>query len=191
MSSWSSAPIPTDGHPVFASQMKRRLRQGAKLIVIDPRAIDLVHIPACQADYHLKLRPGTNVAADQCARPMSSSPKGLMNEAFIAERCDAECFPQVEEFVADKSNSRKPSKPSPVFRRPTLRGAARLYATGGNARDLLRPGRHRTQPGLHHGDRHRQSGDGNRQHRPRRCRRQPAARPEQRAGLVRHGLVPA
>jgi predicted molibdopterin-dependent oxidoreductase YjgC len=30
---------PTDGHPVFGSQMKRRLRQGAKLIVADPRAI--------------------------------------------------------------------------------------------------------------------------------------------------------
>ena len=29
----------TEGHPVFASQLKRRLRQGAKLIVIDPREI--------------------------------------------------------------------------------------------------------------------------------------------------------
>ena len=36
---------PTDGHPVFASQMKRRLRQGAKLIVVDPRRIDLVRTP--------------------------------------------------------------------------------------------------------------------------------------------------
>ena len=33
---------PTEGHPVFASQLKRRLRQGAKLIVIDPREIALV-----------------------------------------------------------------------------------------------------------------------------------------------------
>jgi formate dehydrogenase major subunit len=33
---------PTDGHPVFASRLKKRLRQGAKLIVIDPRRIDLV-----------------------------------------------------------------------------------------------------------------------------------------------------
>ena len=37
---------PTDAHPVFASRMKRRLRQGAKLIVIDPRRIDLVRTPA-------------------------------------------------------------------------------------------------------------------------------------------------
>src|SRR5262245_38919762 len=53
---------PTDGHPVFASQMKRRLRQGAKLIIIDPRTIDLVRMPHVEASYHLKLRPGTNVA---------------------------------------------------------------------------------------------------------------------------------
>ena len=53
---------PTDAHPVFASQMKRRLREGAKLIVLDPREIDLVRSPHVEADYHLQLRPGTNVA---------------------------------------------------------------------------------------------------------------------------------
>ena len=52
---------PTDGHPVFASQMKRRLREGAKLIVVDPRKIDLVRSPHIQADFHLPLLPGTNV----------------------------------------------------------------------------------------------------------------------------------
>ena len=40
---------PTDAHPVFASQMKRRLREGAKLIVVDPREIDLVRSPHVQA----------------------------------------------------------------------------------------------------------------------------------------------
>ena len=40
---------PTDGHPVFASRMKKRLRQGAKLIVIDPRRIDLVRMPHVEA----------------------------------------------------------------------------------------------------------------------------------------------
>lgn len=43
---------PTEGHPVFASQMKRRIRQGAKLIVADPRAIGLVRSPHIEADYH-------------------------------------------------------------------------------------------------------------------------------------------
>src|SRR6201996_7487631 len=53
---------PTDGHPVFGSQMKRRLRQGAALIVADPRRIDLVRSPHIEASHHLKLFPGTNVA---------------------------------------------------------------------------------------------------------------------------------
>jgi formate dehydrogenase major subunit len=72
-----------------------------------------------------------------------------------------------------------------------LREAARQFATGGNWRDLLRPRRHRAQPGLDHGDRDRQPRDGDRQYRPSRRRREPAARPEQRSRLLRHGLVPA
>ena len=48
---------PTDGHPVFGSRLKRRVREGAKLIVIDPREIDLVDSPHVQAGHHLKLRP--------------------------------------------------------------------------------------------------------------------------------------
>jgi formate dehydrogenase major subunit len=53
---------PTDGHPVFASRMKRRLRQGAQLIVVDPRRIDIVDTPHVKADIICSLRPGTNVA---------------------------------------------------------------------------------------------------------------------------------
>ncbi len=48
---------PTVAHPVFASQMKRRLREGARLIVLDPRQIGLVRSPHIKADYHLPL-PG-------------------------------------------------------------------------------------------------------------------------------------
>ena len=40
---------PTDGHPVFASRMKKRLREGAKLIVVDPRRIDIVRTPHVEA----------------------------------------------------------------------------------------------------------------------------------------------
>ena len=52
---------PTEGHPVFASMMKQRLRQGAKLVVADPRRIDLVRSPHIEAEHHLALLPGTNV----------------------------------------------------------------------------------------------------------------------------------
>src|SRR6185295_4714693 len=48
---------PTDAHPVFASRMKRRLRDGAKLIVVDHRRIDLVKSPHVEAQSFLQLRP--------------------------------------------------------------------------------------------------------------------------------------
>jgi formate dehydrogenase major subunit len=82
---------PTDAHPVFASRLKKRLRQGAKLIVIDPRRIDLVRMPHVEAQYHLALRPGTN-AAILNALAHTIVTEGLMNEAFIRERCDISAF---------------------------------------------------------------------------------------------------
>ena len=78
---------PTDAHPVFGSQMKRRLRQGAKLIIADPRAIELVRTPHIQADYHLPLRPGTNVALINCFAYVAVQ-EGLIDEDFIKERTE-------------------------------------------------------------------------------------------------------
>jgi formate dehydrogenase major subunit len=83
---------PTDGHPVFGSQMKKRLRQGAKLIVIDPREIDLVkNSPHVTANYHLKLRPGTNVALINALAHVIVTEK-LMDEEFVNDRCDIASF---------------------------------------------------------------------------------------------------
>src|SRR5690606_38969778 len=48
---------PSAAHPVFASRLKKRLRQGARLIVIDPRQTELVSSPHICADYHLQVRP--------------------------------------------------------------------------------------------------------------------------------------
>src|SRR6195952_425711 len=53
---------PASAHPVFASRLKKRLRQGAKLIVIDPRRTEMVESPHVKAEQHLPLLPGTNVA---------------------------------------------------------------------------------------------------------------------------------
>ena len=41
---------PTDGHPVFASRLKKRLREGARLIVIDPRRTDIVQVAAYRGE---------------------------------------------------------------------------------------------------------------------------------------------
>src|SRR5690554_2058660 len=53
---------PAAAHPVFASRLKKRLRSGAKLIVVDPRRTETVRSPHVEAAYHLPVQPGTNVA---------------------------------------------------------------------------------------------------------------------------------
>jgi len=123
---------PTDAHPVFASRMKRRLREGAKLIVIDPRRIDLVRSPHVQAAHHLALQPGTNVAVLTAMAHVIVT-EGLADEAFIRERCDADEYQDWARFVADERHS--PERLEAVTRVPAadLRAAARLYAGGGNA----------------------------------------------------------
>jgi formate dehydrogenase major subunit len=122
---------PTDGHPVFASQMKRRLRQGARLIVADPRRIDLVRTPHIAADYHLKLRPGTNVALiDSLAHVIVT--EGLVNEEFVRARCEIDSFDKWRNFVSEARNSPEAMESITGVPAADVRAAARLYATGGN-----------------------------------------------------------
>ena len=122
---------PTDGHPVFASRMKRRLRQGAKLIILDPRRIDLVRTPHIEADYHLPLKPGTNVAVVTALAHVIVT-EGLVNEKFVRERCDWDEFQDWAAFVADKRHSPEEVEKFTGVPAESIRGAARLYATGGN-----------------------------------------------------------
>ncbi len=122
---------PTDGHPVFASRMKRRLRQGAKLIVIDPRRTDLVRSPHVEADYHLPLRPGTNVAVLTALAHVIVT-EGLADETFVRERCDWEEYRHWADFVSLERNSPEFLEPVTGVPAADLRGAARLFATGGN-----------------------------------------------------------
>jgi formate dehydrogenase major subunit len=123
---------PTDAHPVFGSQMKQRLRAGAKLIVIDPRRIDLVRTPHIKADYHLKLRPGTNVAVLNTLAHVIVT-EGLVDEAFVAARCEPEAFAKWRAFVAQDKYSPEAMEAETGVPAELVRGAARLYATGGNA----------------------------------------------------------
>lgn len=123
---------PSDAHPVFASRMKRRLRQGAKLIVIDPRATDLVSSPHIRADYHLALRPGTNTALLSALAHVIVT-EGLVDEDYIQSRCEADSFDAWKAFAMRPENS--PEHMAEVTGVPAeqIRGAARLYATGGRA----------------------------------------------------------
>ncbi|ODP32369.1 formate dehydrogenase subunit alpha [Pandoraea sp. ISTKB] len=123
---------PTDGHPVFGSRMKKRLREGAKLIVIDPRRIDLVKSPHIKAEYHLQLRPGTNVAMVNALAHVIVT-EGLMADDFIAERCEDRAFQQWRDFISRAENSPEATEVQTGVPAHLVRGAARLYATGGNA----------------------------------------------------------
>ena len=119
---------PTDAHPVFASQMKRRLREGAKLIVVDPRAIDLVRSAHVEAQYHLPLKPGTNVAILN-AITHTILAEGLENKKFIAERCEPDAYKAWREFVLDPQNSPENVAAEAGVDAAVIRGAARLYAS--------------------------------------------------------------
>ncbi|MBL28468.1 MAG: formate dehydrogenase subunit alpha [Rhodospirillaceae bacterium] len=123
---------PTDGHPVFASRMKKRLREGAKLIVVDPRRIDLVKTPHVEASYHLPLRPGTNVAVINAMAHVIVT-EGLVDRAFVAERCEPHDFALWEKFIAEPRNAPEALEDVTGVPAADLRAAARLYATGGNA----------------------------------------------------------
>ncbi|MEO8714047.1 MAG: formate dehydrogenase subunit alpha [Acetobacteraceae bacterium] len=122
---------PTDAHPVFASQMKRRFREGAKLIVLDPRRIDLVRTPHVEASYHLPLLPGSNVAVlDAMAHVIVT--EGLVAEAYVRERCDWDAFQDWAAFVAEERNSPEAVAALSGVPARLLREAARLYAGARN-----------------------------------------------------------
>jgi len=123
---------PTEGHPVFASIMKRRLRAGAKLIVADPRQIELVRLPHVEAEYFLQLTPGTNVALLN-AMAHTILTEGLANESFVRERCDAREYQVWHDFVVKPENSPEAAEKITGVPAEQIRGAARVYANGPNS----------------------------------------------------------
>ena len=122
---------PAAAHPVFASRMKKRLRQGAKLIIIDPRRTEMVKSAHIEADYHLPLLPGTNVAVVTSLAHVIVTER-LYDETFIRERCDWDEFQHWAEFVALPQNSPETVAKFSGVPAELIRGAARLFATGGN-----------------------------------------------------------
>src|SRR5262249_4104999 len=121
---------PASAHPVFASRLKKRLRQGAKLIVIDPRRTEMVESPHVKA-LHLPVMPGTNVAVLTALSHVVVT-EGLVNEAFVRERCDWSEFEDWAGFVSQAKNSPEATAIMTGIDPKALREAARLFATGGN-----------------------------------------------------------
>lgn len=118
---------PTDAHPVFASRMKRRLRQGARLVVADPRRIDLVRSARVEAAYHLPVRPGTNVALVNALAHVVVT-EGLHDQAFLDERCEG--VAAYLDFIAGQEHSPEATEIVTGVPAADVRAAARLYAAG-------------------------------------------------------------
>lgn len=123
---------PTDAHPVFASRMKRRLRAGAELIVVDPRTIDLVRSTHIEASHHLQLRPGTNVAIVNAMGHVAAT-EGWIDREFVKERCDLASFQAWEEFIRLPENSPEALEEATGVPADQVRAAARAYASASNA----------------------------------------------------------
>ena len=122
---------PAVAHPVFASRLKKRLRQGAQLIIIDPRRTEMVDGPHIKAAHHLALTPGTNVAVVTALAHVIVT-EGLFDETFIRERCDWDEFQDYVEFIRQPQNSPEAVALLTGVNPEDLRAAARLYARARN-----------------------------------------------------------
>ena len=74
---------PTNAHPVTGAKIKQQVMKGKKLIVLDPITTDIAKL----ADYHIRLRPGTNVAVLNMM--LYYIVKGnLLNKDFVENRTE-------------------------------------------------------------------------------------------------------
>ncbi len=180
---------PTDAHPVFASRMKRRLREGAKL----DRGRPAPHRPGAHAARRGRAPPAARAGHQRRGRQRDGPRRRHRGPGRPARSSTsaARTSTSGRRSSPGRRTARRPPRRSPACRPPTLRAAARLYATGGNAAIYYGLGVTEHSQGSTMVMGMANLAHGHRQHRPRRRRRQPAARPEQRAGLVRHGFVPA
>jgi formate dehydrogenase major subunit len=112
--------------------MKRRLREGAGLIVVDPRAIDLVRTPHVEAEFHLPLQPGTNVALVNALAHVVIA-EGLEDLEFIRARCEPDAYAAWREFILGEDNAPEQAEEITGVDAKLIRGAARRYATAPNA----------------------------------------------------------
>jgi formate dehydrogenase major subunit len=114
----------TEDHPIVGARIKQAARRGVRLIVVDPRRIEL----AAYADCHLAVRPGTNIALLN-AMAHTIVVEGLSDRSFIDRRVSGAA--DFETFIA----AWPPERAAAVcgVDADTIRRAARLYATGSPA----------------------------------------------------------
>jgi formate dehydrogenase major subunit len=115
---------PTENHPIVGARIKQAVLHGTKLIVVDPRRIEL----AQYADLHLAPRPGRNVPLLN-AMACAILEEGLIDPAFVAERVDG-----LEDFTTFLGAFRPEAVAAECgVAAATIRAAARLYAQAESA----------------------------------------------------------
>ncbi|MGZ4690695.1 MAG: formate dehydrogenase subunit alpha [Acidimicrobiia bacterium] len=110
----------TENHPIVGARIKQAVRRGARLIVIDPRRIELSE----HADVHLRPRPGTTVALlNGLAAAIIEA--GLVDHGFVAARVKGfDAFAElVTEYTPERAAALCGVAPDDI------RAAARLYAS--------------------------------------------------------------
>jgi formate dehydrogenase alpha subunit len=114
----------TEGHPVIGAKIRQAKQNGARIIVAEPRKIDL----AADADVFLQITPGTNVALYNGMMNVIIA-EGLQNSESIAERTE-----KYEELVAAVAGC-TPEKTAAIcgISAEDIRTAARLYAKAAKA----------------------------------------------------------
>ncbi len=118
---------PTEAHPVVGAMIRRRAREGARLIVIDPRVTDVARSPHVKADYHLRARPGTNVAVLNAMANFIVR-EGLEKKAFISGRCDGGAFERWLDFIRLEENAPEAVEEAAGVPAEEIKGAALLYS---------------------------------------------------------------
>jgi formate dehydrogenase major subunit len=115
---------PTVNHPVAATFLKNAAKQGAKLVVMDPRRQSLSR----HAYRHLSFKPGSDVAM------LNAMLHTIINEGLTDDQYIAGYTEGFEDLKA-KIQDFPPEKMAPICGVPaeTLREVARLYATAKSA----------------------------------------------------------
>ena len=118
---------PTAAHPVTGAKIKQQALSGASLIVIDPVRTELARL----ADYHLQLKPGTNVAVLNMIQYFIVE-AGLVDYDFIEERCEGglEFIEQIKELDVDKMSEIS------GLDKQLVKDAAIAYASAKNAMEF-------------------------------------------------------
>ncbi|MBD3695628.1 molybdopterin-dependent oxidoreductase [Klebsiella pneumoniae] len=171
---------PADSHPIVANHVINAKRNGAKIIVCDPRKIETARI----ADMHIALKNGSNIALLNAIGHVIIE-EDLYDKSFVASR--SEGFEEYRKIVEGYT----PESVEEItgVSAQEIRACARMYASAKSAAILWGMGVTQFYRGRGDGAVADQPRDPHRQPRQAERRRQPGTRPEQRSGRLRYGCA--